>query len=178
MPQGVKNRILQDPDSLLRSVDGLYELRTKGSEWQILCEGKPQEYLEYGYDFFRLNFTYEKIKQAMPMYLDEIAEGNGPWPDPEPPIEPKYSPGPWKILHLRLKGEEQISIWSESGVICRIRNEVSRKPLGEDDEWNAMLIAAAPRMYECLRDLALDGYYPKLEAILEEMTRNDPRSNT
>lgn len=59
-----------------------------------------------------------------------------------------HTPGPYLILDLRKHGEECITIAAKATpeALCRIRNEVSGRPLDETDEANARLFAAAPEM--------------------------------
>lgn len=68
---------------------------------------------------------------------------------------------PWIILDLR-GIEETISIAnSNREIVCRIKNEIKKTPLEQEDLDNAMLIAAAPRM---LRELEQILAWAKQEA--------------
>lgn len=65
----------------------------------------------------------------------------------------KHTPGPWVPLFIR--DEQKISICNPETkeFVCRIKNEVSGRPIGEDDKANARLIAAAPELLESLKEV-------------------------
>lgn len=75
----------------------------------------------------------------------------------------KMTPGPWIGLDLRQEflddnglpseTEQTLSICAEGGVVARIKNEVSKKPLDENDEANANMIASIPLMLDLIRFL-------------------------
>jgi len=52
----------------------------------------------------------------------------------------------WIILDCRIKGLERLSITDEKGIICRIENTESGRPIDEEDLANAKLIASAPEL--------------------------------
>jgi len=69
-----------------------------------------------------------------------------------------WSLPPWVVLDCRQLGEESIAIASaqsaaDASIVCRIKNEVSGKPLTAEDVANAQLIAAAPKLYQELDEV-------------------------
>ena len=62
------------------------------------------------------------------------------------------STGPWHVLDCRQLGEQLISVATSDGrVVCRIRNEVSKLPLDDNDLANARAIALVPDMAGALK---------------------------
>jgi hypothetical protein len=90
-----------------------------------------------------------------------------------------HSASPWVVLDLR-ETEECLSVccWDEGNIVCRIKNTVNQKPLNENDEANANLIAAAPDLLEAcekalflLRKLRLFGsIYDTVDVAIKKAT--------
>lgn len=81
---------------------------------------------------------------------------------------PKHSKGEWLILDKRklkkLDPYESIAIATKkpdgkASIICRIENRVSKRPLNEEDEANARLIAASPKLFKFVKGLSARGYF-------------------
>ncbi|MBK1633773.1 hypothetical protein CKO31_24145 [Thiohalocapsa halophila] len=83
----------------------------------------------------------------------------------------EYTPGPWRVLDLRTaeRPREVITVGTQAGAICRLRNDVSERTISAEDEANAHLIAAAPDLAAalavaleflefCWRDVSLNEY--------------------
>jgi len=68
---------------------------------------------------------------------------------------PKHTPGPWKVE----PGINHIKVWGERpktgpSLIAEVRNEgTAHSTSGAREQANAVLIAAAPAMYDALREL-------------------------
>lgn len=79
-------------------------------------------------------------------------------------MTPKYTPGPWSVNTTTIISyDRDFKVWGPEGVghgiICRTFNEglIPSKSQAETAKANALLIAAAPEMYEVL--IALDEFY-------------------
>ena len=87
--------------------------------------------------------------------------------------KPKFTPGPWYVdeefsqAHIRYKEGTRCVVSEEHGGIC----ETTR---GWEDEQtspaNAALIAAAPELYEALRDV-LSEFLPNVKGPVTERAR-------
>ena len=73
----------------------------------------------------------------------------------------KFTPGPWKMLPADTPTVTDRNVLSTlhvedavGGMVCRISNN-GHYLCGDDDRANARLIAAAPAMYEALRNLTV-----------------------
>ena len=73
----------------------------------------------------------------------------------------KHTPGVWVPLNYA----QTITIigYNNQVTICRIKNEVSGKPLDDEDRANAHLISAAPDLLEALQQLTVTAtrYLPE-----------------
>lgn len=83
----------------------------------------------------------------------------------------KFTPGPWAssgsfyeqgdpLFVCSIPSQEAAQPW----VICRISNEVSKRPLDPEDFANAALIAAAPDLLDALIELERFAEEPALKA--------------
>lgn len=90
--------------------------------------------------------------------------------------ETKFTSGPWLVLPL----ENGFSISDKKQVVARIRNDVSGRPMTDEDEANANLIAAAPDLYSMLERMtqialhAIDKENDRLKSMITSTDLDPP----
>lgn len=60
-------------------------------------------------------------------------------------MKPKFTPGPWHAVHLEVRAKD-----ARETIVCQVTGAMSNPATVAD----ARLIAAAPELYEALRDIA------------------------
>ena len=63
--------------------------------------------------------------------------------------KPKFTPGPWWVLH---EGSSEVSVQTKGACICSLNYDPLPKEEVQKHLANARLIAAAPELYDALKE--------------------------